>query len=207
MHSAAVWQHSSNWNIKIVHNSIEHFLWNPSDFFSDDVLSCLWIVFTNSVFQVPPQKIVRRVEILEIGWPGVIGLTRNESALWGVMPEVFKFSVREMRWVFCSRNEAPPYFSNRTLAYLRHNFPWYRLISRQTDNSWPSYSQDLNLPDYFLRGYLKDRVCENNPQTREDIIRGETDGFHKKFSIELRTILMFQLLLCCHTTARCMERT
>ena len=29
------------------------------------VLSCLWIVFTNSVFQVPPQKIVRRVEILE----------------------------------------------------------------------------------------------------------------------------------------------
>ena len=44
---------------------------------------------------------------------------------------------------------------------------------RQTDNSWPSYSQDLNPPDYFLRGYLKDRVCENNPQTREDIIRRE----------------------------------
>ena len=65
----------SNSNIKIVHNSIDHFLWNPSDFSSDDVLSCLWIVFTNSVFQVPPQKIVRRVEILGIGWPGVIGLT------------------------------------------------------------------------------------------------------------------------------------
>ena len=62
---------------------------------------------------------------------------------------------------------------NRTLEYLRHNFPWDRLISRQTDNPWPSYSQDLNLPDYFLRGYLKDRVCENNPQTREGIIRKE----------------------------------
>ena len=34
--------------------------------FSDDVLSCLWIVFTNSIFQVTPQKIVRRVEILGI---------------------------------------------------------------------------------------------------------------------------------------------
>ena len=34
--------------------------------FSDEVLSCLWIVFTNSTFQVPPQKIVRRVEILGI---------------------------------------------------------------------------------------------------------------------------------------------
>ena len=97
MHRAAVWQHSSNWNIKIVHNSIEHFLWNSSDFFSDDVLSCLWIVFTNSVFQVPPQKIVRQVEILGIGWPGVIDLTRNKSVPWEVMPEVFKCSVREMR--------------------------------------------------------------------------------------------------------------
>ena len=28
-------------------------------------------------------------------------------------------------------------------------------------------------PDYFLRGYLKDSVCENNPQTREGIIRKE----------------------------------
>ena len=67
--------------------------------------------------------------------------------------------------------EMVPYFSNRTLEYLRHNFPWDRLILRQTNNPWPSYSQDLNPPDYFLRGYLKERVCENNPQTREDIIR------------------------------------
>ena len=52
-----------------------------------------------------------------IGWPGVIGLTRNESVPWEVMPEVFKCSVREMRW--------------------------------------------------------RDRVCENNPQTSEDIIRRE----------------------------------
>ena len=32
-------------------------------------------LFSHSVFQVPPQKIVRRVDILGIGWPGVIGLT------------------------------------------------------------------------------------------------------------------------------------
>ena len=70
------------------------------------MMSSVCELFSQTVFQVPPQKIVRRVEILEIGWPGVIGLTRNESVLWGVIPEVFKFSVREMRWVFCSRNEA-----------------------------------------------------------------------------------------------------
>ena len=66
-------------------------------FSSDAVLFCLRIVFTNSVFQVPPQKIVRWVEILGIGWPGVVGLMRNESVPWEVIPEVFKCSVREMR--------------------------------------------------------------------------------------------------------------
>ena len=35
----------------------------------------------------------------------------------------------------------------------------------------------------------------------------KSDGFHKKCSIELWTILMFELLLCCHTAARCIERT
>ena len=45
MHHAVVWQHRSNSNIKIVHNSIDHFLWNTSDFCSDDALSCFWIVF------------------------------------------------------------------------------------------------------------------------------------------------------------------
>ena len=115
MHHTPVWQHSSNSNIKIFHNSIEYFLWNPSDFFSDDVLSCLGIVFRNSVFQLPTQKIVRRVEILGIGWSGLIGLMQNESVPWEVMPKVFKCSVWEMRW----------------------------------------------------------QVCESNPQTREDIIRGE----------------------------------
>ena len=78
---------SSNSNTKIAHNSIEHFLWNPSDFFSD-VLSCLWIVFVNSVFQVPPKKIIRQVNILGIRWPGVIALMQNESVPWEVMPEV-----------------------------------------------------------------------------------------------------------------------
>ena len=65
MHHAAVWQHSSKWNIKIADNSIEHFLWNPSHFFCDDILSYLWIVFSNSVFQVLLQKIGKWVEILE----------------------------------------------------------------------------------------------------------------------------------------------
>ena len=87
----------------------------------------------------------------------------NESVPWEVMPEVFKCSVPGggLKWSGDS-------FS--FLEHLRHNFSRDRLISRQTG---PSYSQDLNPPDYFLSGYLKNRVCENNPQTREGIIRKE----------------------------------
>ena len=48
---------------------------------------------------------------------------------------------------------------------------WAEAVSTASFKPWPSYSQDLNPPDYFLKGYLKDRVYENNPQTREDIIR------------------------------------
>ena len=50
-------------------------------------------LFSQAVLQVPPQKIVRWVETLRIGWQGVIGLTRNESVPWEVLPEVFKCSV------------------------------------------------------------------------------------------------------------------
>ena len=164
MHRAAVWQHSSNSNIKIVHNSINHFLWNPSDFSSDDVLSCLWIVFTNSVFQVLPEKIGR---LRSWEYDGQISVWRKISLSHA------KLCLRYSSVLFCLKNEAPPNFSNRTLEYLRHNFPRDRLILHKTNNPKPSYTQELNPPNNLLRGYLKDRVCENNPQTTEDIIRKE----------------------------------
>ena len=54
-------------------------------------------LFSQTVFQVHPQKTVRRVEIVGLGWPGVISLIRNESVPWEVMPEVLKCSVRKTR--------------------------------------------------------------------------------------------------------------
>ena len=62
-------------------------------------------LFSQTVFQVLPQKIVRQVEILEIGWLGAIDLTRNASVPWEVMSEVFKCSVRQIRWCLISQTE------------------------------------------------------------------------------------------------------
>ena len=68
-------------------------------------------------------------------------------------------------------NKMVPHFLNRTLEYLRHNFPSNRLISRQTlGHPIPKISTRLII---FSGKYLKERVCENNPRTREDIIRKE----------------------------------
>ena len=158
MQRAAVWQHSSNSSIKIVYNSIEHFLWNSSDFFSDDVLSCLWIVFTNSVFQVPPQKIVRRVEILGIGWPGVIGLTWNESVPWEVMPEVFKCSVREMRRHLISRtnhlNTSRVTFHEKDSFCIKPKVPGHPISKISTHVT------------IFWGGYLKDSLWKQSTDKR-----------------------------------------
>ena len=158
MHHAAVWQHSSNSNNKIVHNSIEHFLCNPSDFFSDDVLSCLWIVFTNSVFQVPPQKIVRRVEILGIGWPGVIGLTQNESVPWEVMPEVFKCSVREMRRHPISRTN-----HLNTSRVTSHETDSFCIKPITPGHTIPKISTGLTI---FWGWYLKDSLWKQSTDKR-----------------------------------------
>ena len=48
---------------------------------------------------------LRLVEMVGIGWPGVIGLAQNESVPWEDMPEVFKCSVREVRGHLISQTE------------------------------------------------------------------------------------------------------
>ena len=99
-----------NTNIKIVHNSVEHFLWNPSDFFSDDVLSYQWIAFTNSVFQLPPS------ENIQAGW----GLGNRMARGYRFYAKCV-FPMGSYAWgnqVFCSRNEVAPHFSNRTEKWI-----------------------------------------------------------------------------------------
>ncbi|KAJ4448634.1 hypothetical protein ANN_00024 [Periplaneta americana] len=43
------------------------------------------------------------------------------------------------------------------------------LLSNWTMNLWPPRSPDLITPDFFLWGYLKDRVYATRPQTLDDL--------------------------------------
>ena len=74
--------------------------------------------------------------------------------------------VRALQWF--QQDGATPHTSNESLAWLRLRFP-DRLISRRCDPEWSPHSPDLNPPDFYLWGYLKDRVFDNNPQTIPDL--------------------------------------
>ena len=154
-------------------------------------------LFSNSIFQVLPQKIVRRFEILGIKWLGVIGLTWNESVPWEVMPEVFIF-------LFCSRNEADLISRTEyliTSGITSHGIGTFRVKPITSSHPIPKTSTRLrggNWKTEFVKAiHWQERTSSER----------KSDEFHKKCSIELWIILMFELLLCYHTAARCMERT
>ena len=63
---------------------------------------------------------------------------------------------------------ATPHTSNLALTFLRDVFG-DRLISKRALHEWAPYSPDLNPLDFFLWGYLKDRVYANTPTTLEEL--------------------------------------
>ena len=44
-----------------------------------------------------------------------------------------------------------------------------RIISRNSDFEWPPCSPDLTAPDFWLWGYLKDKVYANKPRTIQEL--------------------------------------
>ena len=79
--------------------------------------------------------------------------------------------VRVLHWF--QQDGATHHSSNESLAWLQQRFP-DRLISRRCDPQWSPHSPDLNTPDFYLWGYVKDRVYANNPQAIPDMKAGIT---------------------------------
>ena len=134
MQRTALWQHSSNSNNKIAHNSIEHFWCNLSDFFSDDVLSCLWIIFTNSVFQALPS------ENSQTGWDLGNRMARGYrfDVKWDWPMRSYAWVIQvfcsrwwfEMRWYLISRTE----HLKRGHHQKRNQTDCTRMLNRVVDN-------------------------------------------------------------------------
>jgi hypothetical protein len=90
-----------------------------------------------------------------------------------------------------SKMGATSHTTNDSLAWLRERFK-DRLISRKCEIEWAVHSPDLNPPYFYLWGYLKDNVYENNPQIIGELkaaITAKIREIPKKECVESLTIL------------------
>lgn len=77
------------------------------------------------------------------------------------MPEIDAMDVDD---VYFQQDGATCHTAGETMALLRDKFPG-RVISRNGDFNWPPRSCDLTPLDFFLWGYVKDKVYANAPPT------------------------------------------
>ncbi|KAI5693638.1 hypothetical protein M8J75_002862 [Diaphorina citri] len=64
------------------------------------------------------------------------------------------------------------------MTLLRQKFPG-RLISRRGDVSWPPRSPDLSPCDFFLWGYLRERVYREKPRTLHELKEAITEEIRR----------------------------
>lgn len=70
--------------------------------------------------------------------------------------------------IWFQQDGATAHTARATMDLLRQQFP-NRIISKNGDLRWPPRSPDLTAPDFFLWGYLKDKVYVNKPQTLQQL--------------------------------------
>jgi hypothetical protein len=74
-------------------------------------------------------------------------------------------------WVWL-QDPAPCHVSNRSIKWLKDHC--YDLVSK---DCWPPSSPDLNLLDYFVRGYLKTHTNQHANTTKVSLITSIRDNF------------------------------
>ena len=96
---------------------------------------------------------------------------------------------------------------NRRLEYLRHNSHGTNSFHvKPITPGHPITKISIRLA-IFWGGVWKTEFLKTIHRQERISSEKKSDGLHKKCSIELWTILLFELLLCYHTAARCMEQT
>lgn len=66
------------------------------------------------------------------------------------------------RTIWLQQDGAPPHYAAPVRQYLDEVFH-HRWIGRRGEIEWPARSPDLTPLDFFLWGYLKERIYKNKP--------------------------------------------
>lgn len=111
-----------------------------------------------------------------------VTVTVNSDRYLTMLNEFFIPQLRRkripLRNVWFQQDGATCHTSNATMTFLRQKFPG-RLISRRGDVSWPPRSPDLSPCDFFLWGYLKERVYREKPRTLHELKEAITEEIRR----------------------------
>lgn len=95
----------------------------------------------------------------------------NEFLRSEFSPQIDEYDLRDHHF---QQDGAPPHTTRENLELSRENFG-PRVIARRFPDlfseglAWPPYSPDLSPLDFFLWGYVKDKVYKNNPKTISEL--------------------------------------
>ena len=70
--------------------------------------------------------------------------------------------------IYFQQDDATCHTSGETIDLLRQKFPG-GVISRNGDYNWPPRSCNLTPLDFFLCGYVKDKVYADAPQSIQEL--------------------------------------
>lgn len=83
-----------------------------------------------------------------------------------ILLEDIPLMVRQRMWF--QHDGAPAHYGIGVRNFLNHEYP-QRWIGRGGPVNWPPRSPDITKPDFFLWGYVKERVYEEQPTTADDM--------------------------------------
>lgn len=110
-----------------------------------------------------------------------------------LQPELRRRGI-DTRDVYFQQDGATAHTANASMNVVRNMFPG-RVISRFGDVPWPPRSPDLSSCDFFLWGYLKERVYVRKPRTLMELKDAITQASQIKCSLP-SGILRFPKLSC-----------
>jgi len=92
-----------------------------------------------------------------------LGFLQNE-----IEAEIESWPVAEISRFYFQQDGAPPHNARQVAIYLNQTFA-DKWIGTQGPIRWPARSPDLTPMDFFLWGYLKNKVYHTAPRDREDL--------------------------------------
>lgn len=84
-----------------------------------------------------------------------------------VLPALRRIGI-DIGSMWFQQDGATPHTALRVIAWLEEKFG-ENFISFKTNNEWPPHSPDLSPLDFYLWGYLKDRVYKPTPNTLDEL--------------------------------------